>query len=623
MRESFVAKVAITLFLAATMALSGGIPAQAQVNVTTYHYDNLRTGWNQNETTLTQGSFSNFGLLQTVSLDDQVDAQPLLVNGVTINGNQHNVVYVATENNSVYAIDAQSGQVLLQTNLGTPVQYPLGCGNNGPNVGIDGTPVIDTTTGNIYVIAYVNQNNTPTYFLHALSLTTLADTATPVQISAQSTLKNGSRYDFQASVQRQRPGLLLSGGNLYAGFGSFCDFSANRSRGWVLGWQESTLSPFATNKLNNQLTSRRSPDSFYLTSVWMSGYGLAANSAGSVYFVTGNSDYSGTTLSKNYNITETAAQMSGDLTTLQSRFTPSDWSQLENYDEDFGSGGLTLLPPQSGTFPDLAVAVGKAGTLFLMDADNLHSVFNTYNVGSCWCGQSYFVGSDGLGRVVTSGNSTVEFWKLNTSGRRPSLTEVTHADINNGNTQDPGFFTTISSNGTTAGSAIVWAVGRPQNGGSFPITLSAVNPDNGQVLFSETAGGWPNTGGNANIVPVEANGLVYVASYKMLTIFGPGGSPIAHLPPVQVVDRRVPLAPGEHEIYGTVRTMKGANIVITKRTGEELQVDASLAQSSARFAEPAVGHALIARGTIGKSGVFEASAILHAKDHPAAWPSDR
>src|SRR2546423_1162793 len=107
---------------AASMATLFGLfagPAAAQVNVTTYHYDNLRTGWNPGETTLTQGSFSSaFGLLQSVPLDDQVDAQPLLVNGLTINGSQHNVVYVATESNSVYAIDAQSGQVLLQVNLG-------------------------------------------------------------------------------------------------------------------------------------------------------------------------------------------------------------------------------------------------------------------------------------------------------------------------------------------------------------------------------------------------------------------------------------------------------------------------------------------------------------------------
>ncbi|HLY07273.1 MAG TPA: hypothetical protein VKR31_16115, partial [Rhizomicrobium sp.] len=335
MGKFFVANVA-ALSLAGLFSISEAITAEAQVNVTTYHYDNMRSGWNQNETTLTQSSFSNFGLLQTVSLDDQVDAQPLVVNGVTINGSQHNVVYVATENNSVYAIDAQSGQVLIHTNLGTPVTNPLGCNNNGPNVGINSTPVIDTATGNLYVISYVQQSQGPAFFLHALSLTTLADSITPVQVTASGELANGNTYEFNARVSRQRAALLLSNGNLYAGFASFCDFDANLSRGWVLGWQESTLDPLPANRLNNKL--RSSPDNFFLTSVWMSGYGLAANSAGSVYFVTGNSDYSGTTLNKKNNITESAAEMSSDLSTRESLFTPSDWSSLDNDDADFGSG---------------------------------------------------------------------------------------------------------------------------------------------------------------------------------------------------------------------------------------------------------------------------------------------
>ncbi|MGH6889146.1 MAG: hypothetical protein ACREHF_08125 [Rhizomicrobium sp.] len=272
--------------------------ACAQVNVTTYHYDNYRTGWNANETNLTQSNVNNssFGLLATVPLDDQVDAQPLLVNGVTIGGVQHNVLYVATENNSVYAIDAQSGTVLLQTNLGTPVSWPQGCGNNGPNVGIGSTPVIDAANGILYVIAYTLQNSTPTYVLHALALGTLLDSAAPAVVGASGTLKNGRIYQFNASTQRQRAALLLANNTVYAGFASFCDFAANDSRGWVRGWQGGTLAPLAASKLTN--VRPRSPDTFFLSSVWMSGYGLAANSAGSVYFVTGNSDYSGTTYGK-------------------------------------------------------------------------------------------------------------------------------------------------------------------------------------------------------------------------------------------------------------------------------------------------------------------------------------
>ena len=611
---------AIAGSLAAAVCLSGA-PAAAQLNITTYHYDNNRTGWNSSETALTQSNVSNssFGLLQTVTLDDQVDAQPLIVNNETINGGQHNVVYVATENNSVYAIDAQSGQILLQTNLGTPVSWPLGCGNNGPNVGINGTPVIDTSAGVMYVIAYTLQSSTPAYYLHALSLTTLTDTTAPVLVSASGALKNGQAYQFNATNQRQRPGLLLSNGTIYAGFGSFCDFAANDSRGWVLGWQESTLTPLASNKLNN--TKTKSPDDFFLTSVWMSGYGLAANSTGSVYFVTGNSDYSGTTYNRKTNIAESAAEMSGDLSTPLGLFTPTDHGQLDEYDNDFGSGGLLLLPPQSGKYPDIAAAAGKDGNLYLLDADILKKEFGSYQIGGCWCGPSYFQGSDGVGRIVTSGNNSVEVWALH-GEKAPGLTQKSAFNGIAG-AQDPGFLTTVSSNGTTAGTDIVWAVGRPTDNYPAYVTLYAVNPDNGNELFSETAGAWPNTGGNSNIVPVVDNGLVYVASDQMLTIFGLGGSAKADLPKVHHVDRRAPLPPGEHEIYAFLRDMKGSAITAQERDGKMVRIDASTARRMSHFAEPAIGHALIARGTFDKSGLLVADAILHAKDHPVMWPSDR
>ena len=126
------------------------VNARAQTAVTTYHYDTYRTGWNNTEATLTPANVgsSSFGLLHNVALDDQVDSQPLVVPGVTITAGssqgQHDVVYVATENNTVYAIDVHSGAVLLNPNFGTPVQMPLGCNNNGPNVGINSTPVIDS-----------------------------------------------------------------------------------------------------------------------------------------------------------------------------------------------------------------------------------------------------------------------------------------------------------------------------------------------------------------------------------------------------------------------------------------------------------------------------------------------
>jgi hypothetical protein len=159
---------------------------------------------------------------------------------------------------------------------------PGNCSNNGPNVGIDSTPVIDTNAGLIYVITYTLESGKQTYRIHALSLSTLADEVPSVVVTASGTLNNGQNYAFQAAQDRQRPGLLLANGNIYAGFGSFCDNNANVSRGWVLGWQTGTLTPLPANHLNNLLAS--SPDNFFLTSVWMSGYGLAADTGGDIYF---------------------------------------------------------------------------------------------------------------------------------------------------------------------------------------------------------------------------------------------------------------------------------------------------------------------------------------------------
>jgi hypothetical protein len=516
---------ALTIFLSASLGF-------AQTAITTYHIDNNRTGWNSNETVLTPANVgsSSFGLLKRITLDDQVDGQPLFVPGVNITAGSHqgihNVLYVATEHNTIYAIDAESGQVLLKPNFGTPVSWPLGCNNNGPNVGINSTPVIDLTSNTLYVIIYTQTASGPSFSIHALDLGSLTDKVTPQVVAASHTLTNGTTFNFNATYQRQRPGLLLANGNVYAGFGSFCDFSANVSRGWLLGWATGTLTPLLGNQLLNTLGS--SPDEFFLSSIWMSGYGLATDDSGNVLFVTGNSDYS--TYDGVNNIQESVVKVSPDLSTMIDLFTPKNQSSLDQSDLDFGSGGLLVLPDQPGSTPHLAVAAGKVGTLFLLNEDNLggystkkNGALGSYGVGSCWCGPSYFVDpSDGAGRVVTSGGHNVEVYKVQTSST-PALTKVSASPSIPSPVQDPGFFTSITSNGTS--NPIIWALSRPTSQSGNPIYLYAFNPEsvsNGtmQLLFRAKAGAWPNTGGNSNLVPLVANGEVFVASHAQLQIFG-------------------------------------------------------------------------------------------------------
>ncbi len=504
----------------------------AQTAVTTYHYDNNRTGWNQTETALTPATVgsSSFGLLKTVTLNDQVDAQPLFVPGVQITaGNYqgtHDVVYVATESNTVYAIDAESGTVLLSPKFGPPVVSPLGCGNNAPNVGITSTPVIDLSSNTLYVMVYNQTSSGPAYYLRALALGSLTDKVKPQLVTAAHTLSNGSVFNFNATYQRQRPGLLLSGGVIYAGFGSFCDLGTNLSRGWLLGWSAGTLAPLPTNQLTNQLAS--SPDTFFLSSIWMAGYAPATDDSGNILFVTGNSDYSGNTYNGVTNIQESAVKVTSTLSTVLDLFTPSNQASLDEEDGDFGSGGILVLPDQPGATPHLAVAAGKDGQMYLMNEDSLggysttkNNVLGTYSIGDCWCGQSYYENpSDGTGRVVSSGGNNIMLWKVVTSPT-VKLTKVAQVAIGAG-VQDPGFFTTISSNGKST--PIVWALSRPQNSNQAPLYLYAFNPQVGggtlKQLFQATAGTWPNLGGDSNLVPVVANGEVFVASYKQLSIFG-------------------------------------------------------------------------------------------------------
>jgi hypothetical protein len=505
--------------------------ATTQTAVTTYHNDNYRTGWNSTETVLTPANVAStsFGLLVSVPVDDEVDGVPLMVPGVSItagnNQGVHDVVYIVTANNTVYSIDASAGTVLVSNHLGTPVSSPLGCNNNGPNVGINSTPVIDVSTNTLYLIAYTQDSTGPAYRLHALDLGNLTDKMTPVIVGASHTLSDGTTFTFNATYQRQRPGLLMANGNIYAGFGSFCDFSVNLSRGWLLGWNASTLAPLSANRVND--VQATSPNSFFLSSIWMSGYGPAADDSGNVLFVTGNSDYSGTTYDGVSNIQESVVKVSSDLTTVVDLFTPSNQSTLDQGDTDFGSGGVLVLPDQPGSMPHFAVAAGKYGTMYFMNEDKLggysttkNNVLGSYGVGPCWCGESYFVDpNDGLARVVSSGSNHVEVWKLQTSPK-PALTRVAQSNaIVTG--QSGGFFTSVSSNGNS--NPIIWALSRPVSAKSTSTLLHAFNPEavGGMTqIFRYVTGPWPYFMGDLNQVPVVANGKVYVATYKELQIFG-------------------------------------------------------------------------------------------------------
>lgn len=607
----------------------------AIIAVTTYHYDNLRTGWDKNEYSLSYLTVTpkSFGLLHTVTLDDQVDTQPLVVPNEITTGSgssgRHDVVYATTENNTVYAINAATGAILFSRNLGSPVPTPLGCNNNGPNVGIDGTPVIDLAANVMYVIAYTMVGSAPTYTIHELSLANLNDVVSPVVVTASHTLTNGSTYYFNATYQRQRPALLEANGNIYAGFGSFCDYSANESRGWLLGWEAGSLTPLAANQLNDSLAT--SPNDFFLSSIWMSGDGVAADSSGNLYFVTGNSDPSGTTYNGVTNVQESVVKMSSDLTTLESIFTPSQVGQWDRDDTDFGSGGVLLLPTLTASATPLAAAAGKSGTMYLLNQENLGGYNKSRNndlgeesVGGCWCGLSYFdAASDSLPRIVGSGGNAVTVWTVQDSASIKMTAAGSSPGLPGG--QDPGFFTAVSSIGNHPG-AIIWALARPAFvPGNMELFAFKAQPQSGstlETLYSGTAGYWDSSGGNANVAPVVANGKVYVASYKQLDILGVAGAGTkfvtAQIPAPQV--RKGTRA--AHQLTGMLLAIHGSVLTLRTRVGKNVLVDDSDAVRHERSSDLIAGESFTVRGAYDAAGVLHATFILRAKPSQSSWPPD-
>jgi hypothetical protein len=372
----------------------------------------------------------------------------------------------------------------------------------------------------------------------------------------------------------------------------------------------------------------------------MSGYGLAADGIGSIYFVTGNTDPE----SRVYyppDLAESAVKLRWDLTTVQSYFTPGTVETgrhvLDADDNDFGAGGIMLLPPQPGTQPRLAVAAGKVGIMYLMNRDSLGGytdgadhVIQKIFIGQCYCGASYYKGADGLGRVVTSGGQQVRVWKVVTSSTAPPhlALESTSAPLTTG--QDAGFFTSVTSRGATSGSQVIWAVSRPAKQHPQAVQLYAFDPSQishgrSKTLFTGTAGSWTNGNGNANIVPMVANGHVYVASYKQLAIFGlaaSGAKAGPETPLMTAEEGERPALPG-HAVYGTLVRVEEATLVLQTRNGTLLTVDSARARRAETRAVPVIGRAYLARGEYDAAGVMHASSVQRVKAEPELWKPDR
>lgn len=355
-----------------------GAQAVAQTPVTTWHYSNARTSANTTEVLLTPSNVNknSFGKLFTMPVDGFIVGQPLYLPGVNIPGQgTHNVVYVATMHESVYAFDADHPQagplwttsILASSPAGaTPVPTSVqknGGGTGWTEVGIISTGVIDPVGGTLYVESETYESGKIVHRLHALDVTTGQEKlGGPVTIAATFT-QNGTISTFTGFYQINRPGLLLANGHIYIGFGSNCCNAY--SQGWVISYNASTL---------QQEGAFDAEPGKALASIWLRGAGLSADSNGNIYAETGESSY----YAAGTNLPESVLKLSqvGTTLPLTDWFTPYNHQYLSDNDQDLADG-IVILPDQPGSVPHEAISLGKEGTVYILNRDSLGGLCTT------------------------------------------------------------------------------------------------------------------------------------------------------------------------------------------------------------------------------------------------------
>lgn len=400
-------------------------PVLAQADVLTVHNDNARTGVNSQETILTPANVNaqQFGKLFSLPTDGYVYAQPLYESNVIIPGKgPHNVVFIATENDSVYAYDADSNAgpnsvPLWKVNLGTPVpQSDVISGDMVPVVGITGTPVIDPSTQTIYLVAKTKENGQYYQRLHALDVATGAEKfGGPVTIQASvSGVGDGTdgkgNVPFNALREHQRSGLALSNGVVYISWASHGD--NNPYHGWVIGYNAQTLQQVMA--FNDTPNGQRA-------GIWQAGMAPAIDDSGNLFFATGNGVYDAN-MPGGYEYGDSMLKLDPVQQKIVDYFTPFNQASLNAADDDLASGGVILLPDQPGAHPHLLVGAGKEGRIYLVDRDkmggyntNMDNVVQTipgdlaygsYDTPAFFNNNVYYLGSGSQLKAFTLGTTT-------------------------------------------------------------------------------------------------------------------------------------------------------------------------------------------------------------------------
>ena len=497
-------------------------------DVLTYKNDLSRSGQNLTESTLTLANVttSSFGLLRVLPVDGKVDAQPLYVSQLSVSGAMHSVVFAATENDSVYAFDADTGSILWKVSLlpaGETVSDPRDCNQVTPQIGVTSTPVIDRsagTHGTLFVVA-MSKDAASNYHqrLHALDLTSGAELlGGPTEISATSPTAAGGVAMFVAGQYEERAALLLLNGTVYTSWTSHCDISPYF--GWIIGYSESTLAQSAA--LNVAPNSNGGGPS-----IWMSGGGPAADSEGNIYLLTANGVFETTLDSNGFPNQQDYGNSFLKLSTAGGSLSVADYFAMYNEvaessaDTDLGSGGEMLLPDltdSTNTVRHLVVGAGKDGNIYVVNRDSMGK-FNAYGNSQIWQQVSGAVPA-GVWATPAYFNGTVYYGDVGSTLKAFPMANAKLAAAPQSQTSVqftyPGTAPSVSANGTS--NAIVWA-----HENSNPAVLHAYDATNlaHELYNSSQAGSRDQFGtGNKFITPTVADGKVFVGTTSGVAVFG-------------------------------------------------------------------------------------------------------
>ncbi len=511
------------------------VASSACSQVLTSQYDNARTGANLHETILTPQNVNSaqFGKIFSFDVEGDVYAQPLYVPNVELPGRgKHNVLFVATEHDSVYAFDADGKTTeplwrvsFLDSAKGVqPVAaFDVQCPFIQPEIGITSTPVIDLPTGTLYVLARTKERGAAgaTHFvqkLHALAITTGAEKfGGPVEIHAEvkgdKFLGIKGRIEFDPLRENQRAALLLTGGKVVITWASSCD--ERPYYGWVIAYEAHTLAQAGVANLSPNAGE---------SGIWQGDAGPAADSDGNIYLITGNGKFTAARGGLDYGDSVVKLGFTAKGLEVRDYFTPTDEDHLNQTDGDFGSGAPLLLPDQPGQHPHLVLAAGKAGIIYELDRENLGKFkaendsnavqavkagVDSFGAPAYWNGHVYYFLSGDVLRDYRLQNG-----RLSAEPAAKSSTKFT----------DPGATPAVSANRTKNG--IVWVLSsKTWNGSDMNAGLYAYDAEDVSRELYDSKKSENRDRDKAGLalrfaIPTVVNGRVYFGTKNHVEVYG-------------------------------------------------------------------------------------------------------